>query len=1153
MTFEIIKLKQDMLVISKRIHIDKFEDQLNQQFASFIQSTPLTAPLKQQVIDIQNAVLVQFKNNNRLINEAQNRPVNAARLVDAYEFSAIKPLETLQSQITHFPKKTQDKIAQLIKKIKSLEKDCIKFNQAQKNLNEAMAALSGEPYQALVEIIKVLKDMPVSTFTPRGKPIMQKYLPSYIDDELGRELKQLAKNFEKNKKPLAEKLVPFQQFLPRRWDRIRETSRAYCAAPNDEFNRVCLELATAMANAVPELGRFSLLMPSVTVVRSDVTDNYFDDPSFKLQQIILNNDQSSFIEIESCLGFAENDALLKYTALVNGPNQELDFNEASEVVNHSQLTQQYYKAIIDLRNFTTGKYTTALIKPPGVYLQRLAEQLESGGAYHLDQAPRLLEGDARLATHNNAGEAANIGIVEFSNYLESLPNVEKDKLFKLRVYGATENFGEIWRRLSTPNAADLSDTRNCVELIAPQIRTILTQNHDLYNVLDFSIEQFQQALAQAKKAFQTGIHSDKYPIDHSVISQAEQKAINIALTDALLANEDELALKLVSLGASPDDRVQTSDLGPPQVKTTLLQLAVRLDKTAVVEKMLERPVSATTLRETLYYAINSRRTESALKILDHPINVVNSVDAQGTHFLVLAIQRENTKVVKKLLQKGAAIDYVDSKGLTPLNHLLDTLRPGLNEGLDLLFTFIDIPEVLDSKTIAHIFATIVKQHTYTPSNNRALDKFINKYKVAISDPANRTIIDNILKNREEWPNSFVKDVARRGQLPWLIKPMLLDHYRYANRSLDTFMYHIEDWSDAGQAELIGYVAPHLGPDDPNIVGNKHYYFEQALTRPRFNPLLARKLFDLGADPNVGKVFSRLVRKGEYDFALHIIASGRLTAKTLLDAINLPKLDPRVEKQLAEALAVIYEKGINKAVDELQYLVDSTKSLTSGLFKHVNMTVLAEAVTKLIAQLKDPEHMLEFSAPEIAALKNSQVAKIINQHKSNKDIPASYLKTHTLAEASNLKAHTLAELDKSVHASRGKGDTAKDKLNNTISAIELDLNRQQERLAARLLKNPNKSTRNNINVKLDAIMQAQDKINGFKNGEYKDEAVASLISNISAARDQARTAKSVTYAESAKKLFGKNLGDSETVNILNRAVKDLKKLDIEVVKQVKLKS
>jgi hypothetical protein len=198
-------------------------------------------------------------------------------------------------------------------------------------------------------------------------------------------------------------------------------------------------------------------------------------------------------------------------------------------------------------------------------------------------------------------------------------------------------------------------------------------------------------------------------------------------------------------------------------------------------------------------------------------------------------------------------------------------------------------------------------------------------------------------------------------------------------------------------------------------------------------------------------------------------------------------------------------------------------------------------------------MLEFSAPEIAALKNSQVAKIINQHKSNKDIPASYLKTHTLAEASNLKAHTLAELDKSVHASRGKGDTAKDKLNNTISAIELDLNRQQERLAARLLKNPNKSTRNNINVKLDAIMQAQDKINGFKNGEYKDEAVASLISNISAARDQARTAKSVTYAESAKKLFGKNLGDSETVNILNRAVKDLKKLDIEVVKQVKLKS
>jgi hypothetical protein len=141
MTFEIIKLKQDMLVISKRIHIDKFEDQLNQQFASFIQSTPLTAPLKQQVIDIQNAVLVQFKNNNRLINEAQNRPVNAARLVDAYEFSAIKPLETLQSQITHFPKKTQDKIAQLIKKIKSLEKDCIKFNQAQKNLNEAMAAL----------------------------------------------------------------------------------------------------------------------------------------------------------------------------------------------------------------------------------------------------------------------------------------------------------------------------------------------------------------------------------------------------------------------------------------------------------------------------------------------------------------------------------------------------------------------------------------------------------------------------------------------------------------------------------------------------------------------------------------------------------------------------------------------------------------------------------------------------------------------------------------------------------------------------------------------------------------------------------------------------------------------------------------------------
>jgi hypothetical protein len=172
------------------------------------------------------------------------------------------------------------------------------------------------------------------------------------------------------------------------------------------------------------------------------------------------------------------------------------------------LARHYYDRIVAMRNFITGVDVNPLASQLGVNLQKLAEGLEGGGVH----AARADITDSRKATETNAGEAANVAILQFSEYLANFTEGEKKGLFELKANGGTENFGQLWQRLATPNVVDLNNTRYCVELLAPQIKTILKENPSLFTQGELTVEFFQNRLAEAKQEFLKSVETDNYKL-----------------------------------------------------------------------------------------------------------------------------------------------------------------------------------------------------------------------------------------------------------------------------------------------------------------------------------------------------------------------------------------------------------------------------------------------------------------------------------------------------------------------------------------------------------------------------------------------------------------------------------------------------------------
>jgi hypothetical protein len=541
MSFPIIQLKQELKEIEPELNEAEIQTAINESFEQFINSPEFTNLLNEnQRVNLKHT-LEQIKLN--LINELtentesvrktlQQLSVKTLNITEspALHFTAIDELQnlsaTLNPELAETFHKLYTRVSQPLQKYNEFEKNRLSLIAACNELPDHQPALMD-----LINHIKTLSKKDITDFQANKDVVAHVDAIKALDD-----LQGLIKQFEEDKRPLEEKITLFQEYLAQRWEKIKKFTLSYPKTPNSKLNKLLLELATAMSEVLPDQGRLSLLMPTVSTVKSELTYTYFDDPALKLEHFILSEDNQRFIEIQACLNSAETDGIYKNTVLVDGQITALTPNEKTWVAEHSKLTYDYAKQIEIFREFSTNKFSI------GGRMQKLAEGLEQGGVYHLSPTSDLAINDPRRATHKNAGEQANLAILEFVEYVGMLPESQKQMIFRLTGHGLTENFGQIYRRLTTPGAVNLDDTRYCVELLAPQIKTILRDNPDVYNINgEVSKENLQTSLDNAKNEFINCLNSDNYKLNFQSTSTKLNYEIIISLgrnlTDYMSAEE----------------------------------------------------------------------------------------------------------------------------------------------------------------------------------------------------------------------------------------------------------------------------------------------------------------------------------------------------------------------------------------------------------------------------------------------------------------------------------------------------------------------------------------------------------------------------------------------------------------------------------------
>ena len=253
------------------------------------------------------------------------------------------------------------------------------------------------------------------------------------------------------------------ELLAKRWEWISDTGIAYAHAPVLPANLICLILAQELEH-IHGKSRYQLLMPTIQVVRNEISSTELNEHTLELKEFILSDDNQRIIDIVPCMDFAVEDGELKHTSLFDGHVRKLSDNEVMRITQHSRFTDAYYKAICEL--VEVKKRGSSF----GAILTRLMDALRAGGA-HGNQGGQEL----------NAAATANEQIFYCSEWLSTLTEKDRERLFQCRAQGLTHNYGEIWGRLARPNAANYINTIYCVELIAGELSQILSHNQWLFD------------------------------------------------------------------------------------------------------------------------------------------------------------------------------------------------------------------------------------------------------------------------------------------------------------------------------------------------------------------------------------------------------------------------------------------------------------------------------------------------------------------------------------------------------------------------------------------------------------------------------------------------------------------------------------------------
>ena len=306
-----------------------------------------------------------------------------------------------------------------------------------------------------------------------------------------------------------------EQLLAKRWPRIIKLNHQYLHDFTNPANEACIEIAKLLEPMINK-PYLTILMPTLAEISPDLYITSAYNEELNLREVVLSDSNDRLIHVLDALDNAKEDGLLKHNSLFPTKTSQLTVKELSPseknrvFARHPSVTiaHEALQARIAFKYFgdTAGGALNALIKG-----------LRKGGF-------------GQQGTEFEAGEAANIAIGEFNEYLSMVSTInpkltqqlmaarKKDRY--LSYDPETKSVKKCWSLLSArdpkippKDRMGVMPVDYCVRSIANDLEEILDANPHLYELLTYGEEavatfhEFNEKLAQTRAEAETSLQT----------------------------------------------------------------------------------------------------------------------------------------------------------------------------------------------------------------------------------------------------------------------------------------------------------------------------------------------------------------------------------------------------------------------------------------------------------------------------------------------------------------------------------------------------------------------------------------------------------------------------------------------------------------------
>ncbi len=307
-----------------------------------------------------------------------------------------------------------------------------------------------------------------------------------------------------------ESILEGKTLLTKRWmELLRVTALAYTHSPHYAVTKACMCLASYIGKNL-NINPFLVLMPTLKNEET-ISGESLDKENLQSHHFIVSESGTEVIFVSDCLEDADDSGVLYAQHLSDGQSRELTQFEKMRIIEHSQESERYYKAIQN-RNAVFRDKSTIFGS-----LMKLSEALLEGSIKG--------QGEGK-GEELNAGGTGNEGVVEFKQYLDTVPTSTRNNIFGLTATGLTDAFGILWERITDPVGVEKRAGRNydperlsaryCFKILSDNFLKMIDENQPRIREWDRKHEAIREAadleFVTAKSLFQQKYNSSEYSV-----------------------------------------------------------------------------------------------------------------------------------------------------------------------------------------------------------------------------------------------------------------------------------------------------------------------------------------------------------------------------------------------------------------------------------------------------------------------------------------------------------------------------------------------------------------------------------------------------------------------------------------------------------------